>query len=125
MGPVNPFVPPVRSNTQAHGGTYSAKLEGRSAMERMLEVTAGDYSVSAWAYRDANYNGDAPILELRGAHDGVLLASDAQAGAAGAWEQLSFTHTFAGGDRVAVRMVSRNDSFQGACWFDDLLIQEV
>jgi hypothetical protein len=87
----------------------------------LLPVAAASTTISVWAYRDANYAGDNPILEVLEI-PGYADQSDTQTGAASEWEQLSCTIVPTATGWCRVRLRSRDTSAVGKCYFDDVAV---
>jgi len=120
-GAVQQRVRPVAEATITHAGDTSLEFAGPGYHDMLVPVDATSTTVSVWVYRDTDYSGDNPILEVLNI-PGYADQSDAQSGGAGEWEQLSCTivPTVAGWCRVRLR--SRDTSGVGKCYFDDIAV---
>jgi len=107
-----------QETTIVQAGDGAMRLEGASYREFWHPVEAGtSLTVSVYGRRDANYTGDAPILEL--SHiPGVADQSDPMIGGANVWEQLSVTATPTADGWIRVRLRSRDTSATGLAYFD-------
>jgi hypothetical protein len=119
IGAVEARTRPVDETTTVHGGGHAARFSGAGFYECFVPVSAAETTISVYAYKDANYTGDAPIMEIYNI-PGVADQSDAMAGAAESWEQLACTFTPTAAGLVRVRLRSRDTSATGECFFDDL-----
>ncbi|MCD6291242.1 MAG: right-handed parallel beta-helix repeat-containing protein [Anaerolineae bacterium] len=108
--------------TVVRNGTYSAKLAGAGYHEVLRPVEAGSLTVSVWAYRDANYSGNPPKLQVLSI-PGQADQEAAMTGGAGVWEQLSVEINPTSDGIVRIRLVSEDTSANGECYFDDLAVE--
>lgn len=112
---------PVSEATIVHGGAKSLEFAGGGWHDMLIPVSATSTVISVYAYRDANYAGDNPILEVLEV-PGYADQNDTQAGAASAWEELSCTIVPTAAGWCRVRLRSRDTSATGKCYFDDLTV---
>lgn len=110
---------PVQETTTVRTGTYAMRFDGAGWHDLFVPVNAEETTISVYARKDSNYTGDAPLLEVYNI-PGVADQSDAMAGAADTWEELSCTFTPTAAGMVRVRMRSRDTSATGEAFFDDL-----
>lgn len=110
---------PARETITVRTGTYALRFDGAGWHDLFVPVNAEETTISVYARKDSNYTGDAPLLEVYNI-PGVADQSDAMAGAADTWEELSCTFTPTAAGMVRVRLRSRDTSATGAAFFDDL-----
>ncbi len=79
----------IRDTGTVRGGVASLKFEDAGRKQFKIPVTAVNTTVSVYAYREANYAGVNPQMVIKQA--GVADRTTTDAGAAGAWNQLTDT----------------------------------
>lgn len=119
LGPVEARNRPAQESTTVRTGTYALRFDGAGWHDLFVPVNAEETTISVYARKDSNYTGDAPLLEVYNI-PGVADQSDAMAGAADTWEELSCTFTPTAAGMVRVRLRSRDTSATGEAFFDDL-----
>ena len=77
-------------------------------------------TVSADMYKDANYAGNAPSMEVFNIPGGVALQSDAMVGAASTWEYVNVSFTPTQNGMATIRFRSQCTADDGNCYFDNL-----
>lgn len=117
------FTDVSQSTTQAHAGTYSAKIADAGRMQIVVPVTAVSTVVSVWVYREANYAGTNPSMNIKQPGQADILVTDV--GAVSGWNQITTTFTPAGtSDYVFVELISNNTATSGSfnVYVDDLAV---
>lgn len=120
-GAVEARTRPVVEASIVHSGSAAIEFAGAGYHDMLVPVSAASTTVSVYAYRDADYAGDNPILEVLNI-PGYADQSDAQTGDAAEWEQLSVTFEPTAAGWCRVRLRSRDTSATGKCYFDDVTV---
>lgn len=117
------YVDMARDTATVRTGTASKKLADAGRDQIYVPTIAVSTVFSVWVYREANYAGVNPQLVVKQPGQADTVVTDA--GAAGAWNQLTTTLTPAAlPGYVVIELVSNNSSAAGAysVYFDDLTV---
>lgn len=117
------YVDMARDTAIVHAGTASKKLADAGRDQIYVPAVAVSTVFSVYVYREANYAGVNPQMIIKQPGQADTVVTDA--GAAGAWNQLTTTLTPAAlPGYVVVELVSNNTAAAGnyATYFDDLTV---
>lgn len=112
---------PVRTSGTVNAGTYAAEFDGAGYHDQWMPVDATSTTVTVYARFDSNYNtavGKPQLIVYN--IPGVADQTDTVTASANSWEQLSVNFTPTAAGVVRVRLLSRDASTTGKCFFDDL-----
>lgn len=102
-------------------GSNSLKIERAGHYQSSVPVVADtEITISVKSYVDANYDGDLPQLQVYNIPGGTAEQTDTHTAADEVWDTLSVTFTPTKTGFATVRLVSRDESADGATYFDNL-----